>query len=148
MQDRRLNLRLGAGGCHGSNFLLASSALDAGGFAPQVAQIVQPCPANFTLANHLNRADCRRMEWEDAFDAYAKTDPAHSEGGTGGPALLGNHHTLECLEALLHLLAFAFLQADVDAHGVARAKLRKIFAQLRFMLLTNYRIHVPLSFYT
>src|SRR5260370_24711518 len=133
MQERRLNLRLGAGSCHGSNSLLASSALDAGGFAPQVAQIVQPCPANFTLANHLDRADGGRMEWEDAFDAYAKTDPAYRKRGTGRAALLGDHHAFECLQALLDLFAFAFLQADVDAHGVARATLGEVFAQLRFM---------------
>ena len=73
------------------------------------------------------------MQRKNALDAHAKTDPAHRKGRAGRPALLGDHHALEGLEALLHFLAFAFLEADVDAHGVARAEFREVFAQLRFM---------------
>src|SRR6266851_6922022 len=127
-----LSLRFAAGGRHGGHFLAVRS-LDAGGFALQIAQVIQPCPANFTLADDFNRADRGRMQRENALDADAKTDPAHGKGGAGGPALLGDHHTLERLEALLHLLAFAFLQADVDTHGVAWAELGEVFAQLRFV---------------
>ncbi len=86
------------------------------------------------------------MQRENAFDANAKADPAHRKGGPRRPALLGDHHAFECLEALLHLLAFAFLQADVYAHGIARAKFGEVFAQLRFMQFLNYGIHVPVSF--
>src|SRR6267142_1828896 len=111
----------------------ASRALDAGGLALQIAQVIQPCPANFTFANHFNGADRGGVQRKDALDANAKTDPAHRKGGAGRPALLGDHHALECLEALLHLLAFAFLQADVDAYGVTGAELGKVFAQLLFM---------------
>src|SRR6267143_519789 len=127
-----LSLRFAPCGRHGSHFF-APRALDAGGLALQIAQVIQPCPANLTFANHFNRADRGRVQRKDALDADAKTDPAHRKGGAGRPALLGDHHALECLEALLHLLAFAFLQADVDAHGVARAELGEVFAQLRFM---------------
>src|SRR6266851_3721455 len=127
-----LSLRFGSRGRHSSHFL-ASRALDAGGFALQIAQVIQPCTANFTLADDFNRADRGRVQRENALDADAKTDPAHGKGGAGGPALLGDHHTLERLEALLHLLAFAFLQADVDTHGVAWAELGEVFAQLRFV---------------
>ena len=73
------------------------------------------------------------MERENALDADAKTDPAHRKCGARRAALLGNHHTFECLEAFLDLFPFTFLQADVDAHGVTRAKLGEVFAQLRFM---------------
>src|SRR5207302_6659066 len=127
-----LSLRFSSRGRHGSHFL-ASRALNAGGFTLQIAQVIQPCPANFTFADDFNRADRGRVQRENAFDAHAKTDPAHRKGGAGRPALLGDHHTLECLEALLHLLAFAFLQAHVDAYGIARAELGQVFAQLRFM---------------
>src|SRR5713226_2126588 len=140
----RLSLCFGSRGRHSRHFL-ASRALDAGGLALQIAQVIQPCTANFTLANDFDRADGRRVQRENAFDADAKTDSAHCKGGTGRPALLGDHHALECLEALLHLLAFAFLQADVDAHGIARAELGEVFAQLRFVQLLNSGIHVPVS---
>src|SRR2546429_163431 len=138
MQEPRLDLRFGARCGAGRNggrclFLFASSALDTGGLAPEIAQVIQSCSANFTLPNHLNRADGWRMEREDALDADAKTDPPHRKCRARRAALLRDHHTFECLEAFLHLFAFTFLQANVDAHGVTRAKLGEVFAQLRFM---------------
>ena len=65
-----------------------------------------------------------------------KTHPANRKRGAAGPALLRNHDAFKCLNAFLHLLAFAFKQADVHLDGVASAKLGKVFAQLRFMQLT------------
>src|SRR5260370_41949530 len=55
-----LSLRFAAGGRHGSHFLAVRS-LDAGGFALQVAQVIQPCPSNFTFADDFNRADRGRV---------------------------------------------------------------------------------------
>src|SRR6266567_540983 len=107
-KKRGLSLRVGAGGRHSGQFF-ASRALDTGGLALQITQVIQPRPANFTLANHFDRTDRGRMQRKDALDANAKTDPAHRERRAGRPSLLGDHHALECLEALLHLLAFAFL---------------------------------------
>jgi len=78
---------------------------------------------------------------------HATTDAAHRKGRTGGPGPSWRSlHPSKGLQAFLGLLAFAFLQAHVDAHGVARAELGEVFAQLRFMEFTNYRIHVPVSF--
>src|SRR5260370_15233393 len=75
-KKRGLSLRLGAGGRHSSQFF-ASRALDTGGLALQIAQVIQPRPANFTLADHFNRADRGRVQRKDTLDADAKTDPAH-----------------------------------------------------------------------
>src|SRR5260370_41595989 len=61
---------------HGSHFL-ASRTLDAGGLALQIAQVIQPRTANFTLADDVNRTDRRRVQRENALDANAKTNPAH-----------------------------------------------------------------------
>src|SRR5437660_12914288 len=138
MQEPRLDLRFGARCGAGRNggrrlFLFASSALDTGGLAPEIAQVIQPCPANFTLPNHLNRADGWRMERENELDADAKTDPAHRKCGARRAALLGDHHTFECLVAFLDLFAFTFLQSDVVADGVTRAKLGDDFAKLSFI---------------
>src|SRR5260370_4709333 len=98
-----LSLRFGAGGRHGSHFLAVRS-LDAGGFALQAAQVIQPCPANFTFADDFNRADRGRVQRANTLNADAKTHPAHHKGVDGRPALLGGHHALECPEAPLTLL--------------------------------------------
>src|SRR5712691_1238714 len=125
-----LSVVFGACGRRRSHFL-AARPLDAGGLALQIAQVIQPRASNFALANDFNRADCWRVQWENAFDADAKADPTHRKGCTGRPALFGDHDAFERLQAFLYLLAFAFLQADVDAHGVTRAELGEVFAQLR-----------------
>ena len=140
-------LVLGLGTCRGgSSDFFAASALDAGCFTLEVAQVIEASAAHFALADHFDGADRGRVEREDALDADAKADAAHREGGAGGPALLGDHHAFECLKTFLNLFAFTFLQADIDADRVARTELRQVFAQLRFMELTNYRIHVRVSF--
>src|SRR2546428_14047580 len=132
IENSCLSLRFGSGSRHGRHFL-ASRALNAGSLALQIAQVIQPRAAYFTLANDFNRADRGRVQRENAIEADAKADPAHGKCCTGRPALLGDHHALERLKALLHLLAFTFLQADVDAHGIARSELGEVFAQLRFV---------------
>jgi len=88
------------------------------------------------------------MQREDALDAGAEADAADRERGAGGAAFLGNHNAFERLDAFLDLFAFAFKEADIDSDGVARAELGEIFAQLRFMKLTNYRMHVLCSLQT
>src|SRR5207249_12144706 len=65
-----LSLRFGSGSRHGRHFF-ASRALDAGSLALQIAQIIQPRPANFTLTHHFNRADGRRVQRENALEADA-----------------------------------------------------------------------------
>ncbi len=127
---------------------LAGSALDAGGLAAEVAEIVEARAANATLANNVDRRDRWRVQWEDALHARAEADAAHGEAGAAGAALLGDHYAFEGLDAFLDLFALAFLQADVYLDGVASAELGKVFAQLRFMQLTYYRIHFLYSLQT
>ena len=88
------------------------------------------------------------MQREDAFHAGAEADAAHREAGTAGAALLGNHHAFESLDAFLDLFPFAFEQTDIHFNRIAGAKLGEVFAQLRFMQLTNYRIHFLYSLQT
>ncbi len=88
------------------------------------------------------------MQREDALDAGAEADAADGERGAGGAALLGNHNAFERLNPFLDLFAFAFEEADIDADGVARTELGQVFTQLRFMKLTNYRMHVRYSLQT
>src|ERR1700688_3383058 len=88
------------------------------------------------------------MQRENTLHSSAKAHPAHRKGRARRAALLRNHHAFKRLDAFLDLFAFAFLQAHIHLHRIARTKLRQIFAQLRFMQLTNYWIHVPYSLQT
>src|SRR5258708_39269253 len=74
-----LSLRFAAGGRHGSHFPAVRS-LDAGGFALQVAQVIQPSLADFPLAHDVNRADLLRVHRKNALDPYPKTHPPHRKG--------------------------------------------------------------------
>ena len=132
---------LSRGGSGFGYFAGFAGALNAGGFAAQIAEEVEACAADMALAGDFNGGDGRRMEREDALNAGAKADAADREGGARSAAFLGNDHAFKGLDAFLDLFAFAFEEADVDADGVTRAKLRQIFAQLHFMKFANHRIH-------
>lgn len=128
--------------------LFARGTFDASGFASEVAQVVQPCAAHTALANYVNRGDGRRVQREYAFHAGAETDAPHREGRAAGTAFLRNHHSFKSLDAFLDLFPFALEKADIHAHGVAGTKFGEVFAQLRFVQLTNYRIHLLYSLET
>ena len=113
MVRRRLRFGFSASSRHGGHFF-AGGALDTSGFSTQVAQVVEAGATDFAFTDHFNRADRRRMERENALDADAKAHATHGKRGTGGTALLGDDDPFERLEAFLFLLAFAFLQADVE----------------------------------
>src|SRR5215467_8381528 len=137
----------GSGGRNRSGFFfLAVGALDASRLAPQIAEVIETRAANLAFANHFDGANRGRMQRKNALDAYPKADATDSKRCAGGPALLRNHHTFKSLEAFFFLLAFPFLEADVHTNGVARAELREVLAQLRFMQFTNCRVHVRASF--
>ena len=130
---RRKRLRFGSYYSSVGSLAGFAGTLDAGSLAAQFAQVVEASAADVTLAGDLDRGDGWRVERKDALNAGAEADAANGEGGAGGAALLGDHHAFKGLDAFLDLFAFAFKEADVDADGVARAELRQIFAQLRFV---------------
>jgi len=119
-------------GFHGRS-LFAGGALDAGGLAPEVAEVIEAGAANLALAGDFDGRDRGRMEREDALDAGAEADATYGECGAGGAALLGDHNAFERLDAFLDLFAFAFEEADIDPDCVARAEVGEVFAQLRFV---------------
>src|ERR1700693_6469838 len=118
-----------------------SRTLDARSLALQFAQIIKPRTPHFTASDHVNRAEGRGMQRENSLNPPAKANAPHRERRARRPPLLRNHHALKRLQALLFLLAFAFLQPHIYSYAVARTKLRQIFAQLRFMQFSYYRIH-------
>src|SRR6266481_1724607 len=143
-----LLLCLGFGGDGWRRRFFTRGALDAGGLAAQIAQVIEARAANIALADDVDRSDRGRMQRENAFDAYAETHATNSEARAAGAALLRNHHAFKGLDAFLDLFAFAFHQAHVHLDGVAGAELGEIFAQLRFMQLLNDRIHFRYSLQT
>src|SRR6266700_17969 len=147
-------LRLGFGfrscGCSGRNgrgfLFLAASALDAGGLALQITEVIKTSAANLAFAYHFDGANRGGMQREDALDAHTEAYSPDCKRCARGTPFLRDHHAFKGLEPLLFLLALAFLEADVHANGIARAKLGEVFAQLRVMQFTNCRVHVRASF--
>src|SRR5882762_2110489 len=87
--QKNLSLRFGPRCCSGrSRRFLARCSLNAGSLAAKFAQIIQPRAPHFALADHLDRADCRRMQRENSLDAHAKAHTADGKRRAGGPALL------------------------------------------------------------
>src|SRR5439155_11357539 len=110
------SLGLGRRGHGVGHFASFASALDAGGLAPEVTQVVQAGTADMALAGYFDGRDGRRMQREDTLDTGAEADAAHGEGGAGSAALLGDHHAFKGLDAFLDLFALAFEEADIDAN--------------------------------
>ena len=88
--------------------------------ADAVAQVVQLGPADRAGALHLDLGDLRRVQREDALDAFALDDAADGEHLAHALAAAGDHHAAEDLDALL----LAFQDALVDVHLVADLELR------------------------
>src|SRR5215831_7564526 len=126
-------------------FAALAGALDAGGLAFQIAEVVQTGASDMALARNLDGGDGGRMERKYALYAGAKADAAHGEGGARRATLFGDDHAFKGLDAFFDLVAFAFKEADVDLDRVARAEVGQIFAQLRFMEFANRRIHFSYS---
>src|SRR5579862_2182911 len=76
-------LGVGVGGRTGRGALaagvLAPALGDARRFAPAAAQVIELGAAHVAAAHHLDRGDARRMQWEDALDAFAVGDLAQRE---------------------------------------------------------------------
>ena len=89
--------------------------LDLSSLTHAVTQIVQLSPADLTSTDGLDLLDHRAVEGEDLLHADAVRDAADGEGLVDTAVLLGNDGALEHLDTL----TVAFLDAQVDTHGVA-----------------------------
>src|ERR1700743_374720 len=93
---------------------------DARGFAAHTAQVIELGAADLAAAHELDGVDHRGEQREHALDTLAVRNLAHGEalvdavaGAADADALVG-----------LHAGALAFLDLDVDDHGVARLGVR------------------------
>src|SRR5258708_29471287 len=96
--------------------IFAAALGDARLFAPEAAQIIKFGAPYRAAAHNLDRADPRRVEWEDAFHPFAIGDLAQGEVRIDPGVLAGDAHPLEGLDAF----ALAFDDADADLDRVAR----------------------------
>src|SRR5258708_15707516 len=97
---------------------------DAGRLAAAIAQIIELGPAHRAAALDLDGFDHRREHREHTLDAFAEADLAHGEALLQPVTGAGDAHALIGLDAL----ALAFLDADVDPHGVAWLEGRDLLA--------------------
>src|SRR5258708_10853010 len=100
--------------------IFAAALGDARLFAPEAAQIIKFGAPYRAAAHNLDRADPRRVEWEDAFHPFAIGDLAQGEVRIDPGVLAGDAHPLEGLDAF----ALAFDDAHADLHRVARLERR------------------------
>src|SRR5262249_40561977 len=111
--------------------LLASIALtDAGRLAAQGAQEIEFGAADAPVFDDVDVIDDRRVEWEDALDAYAERGLAHSDRLTDAFPAARRHLPLQGVQPLVGL---ALLDPDVNADGVAGNEIRDVAFQLRFV---------------
>jgi len=95
--------------------LRALDFAEACGFATESTQVIELGSADVGGAEHVNLVDDLGIEREDTLDALAEAHLADGEGWLRAAAL-GNDGAFEGLGALF----VAFLDADVNADGVAR----------------------------
>src|ERR1700730_7780058 len=112
--------------------VLAAALGDARRLAAAAAQVIQLGPPHVAAAHHLDRADARRVEREDALDPLAVRDLAQCEIRVDPGILAGDAHPFESLDAL----ALALDDPDADPHRVAglERRHRALADQLRDLL--------------
>src|ERR1041384_2068780 len=94
-QLRRRFRRLGGAG-HGHLRLGSLAALgDARRLAGSAAKVIELGATNGAMPHHLDRADPRRIKWEDALHTLAVGDLAQREAGVEAGVLAGDAHALE-----------------------------------------------------
>src|SRR5262245_33095941 len=116
--------------------LLTSVALaDAGGLASQGGQEIKFGAADAPVFDDVDVINDRRVEREDALDAYAERGLAHGDRLADAFASTRDYNPLERLQPLLGL---ALLDPDVNADGVAGNEIRDVAFQLRFFNVIKF----------
>src|SRR3954471_3846961 len=98
---------------------------DAGRLAAAVAQVIELGAADLAAAHHLDGVDQRRVDREYALHALAVGNLADREALVEPAARARDAHAL----VGLHAGALAFLDLDVDGHGVARLEIGDLLVE-------------------
>src|SRR6185503_13696422 len=102
---------------------------DTSGFSAQATQIIKLGPANTASLHHIDMVYDSRMQWKNSFDANAKTGFTHRNCFACAAMFTSDHNPFEGLQTFF---GFRFLDANMNAHCIARLKIRNVLAQLGF----------------
>ena len=94
-------------------------ALDLGSLARTTTQVEQLCAADLALADNGNFLNKGAVDGEDTLNADTVGNAANGKGLCNAAVLLSNDGTLESLDTL----TLAFLDANVNANGIANVEL-------------------------
>jgi len=111
-----------------------SALLDAGGFAAQLAQVVELRALYLAEARHFDLVDARAVDWENPFHTHPAGNLADDEVLAEPAVLAAYDYSLEDLYAL----AVALFYLDVDFHRVARAELRQLILFTKTLFNQSY----------
>jgi hypothetical protein len=118
----------GDGGLSAATLLTTSVALaNSGSLTAQSTQVIELCSSHSSSLHEIDVVDDGGMEREDPFNTNPEARLANGNGFSGAAVLARNDYTFKRLQALLGL---RFLNANVNAHGIARLKLGNILSQL------------------
>src|SRR5262245_57811225 len=116
----------------------------AGGFAPQPAQVIEFRAPDLAGSNHVDVVDDPGVQREDALHAMAEADFPHRDRLTHPGIVTGDQRSLERLQPLL----IAFLDPDVHTNRIAGAKFGNIGAFVLVYEFSQQRvIHWPTSLF-
>jgi hypothetical protein len=93
----------------------------------QSSQVIELCTSHTSSLHEIDVIDDGGMEWEYSFNPNPEARLANGNCFSRTAVLARNDHTFKRLQALLRL---RFLNANVNAHGIARLKGGNIIAQL------------------
>ena len=125
---RRLFILTCDGGLSAAPMLTTRVALaNAGSLTTQSAQVIKLCSSNSSSLHEIDMIDDGGMEREDPFNTNPEARLANGNGLSGTSVLARNDYAFKRLQPLL---GFRFLDANVNAHRVARLKLGNVLSQL------------------
>ena len=97
------------------------------GFTSQAAQVIEFCSSHATSLNHVDMVDDGCVKRKDSLNADTKAGFADRNCFPGAAMFASDDHTFKSLQTLL---GFRFLDTNVNAHRIARLKIRNVSAQL------------------
>jgi hypothetical protein len=124
----RLFVLAGDGGLSAAALLTTGVTLaNSGSLTSQSTQVVEFCSPHSPSLHEIDVVYDGGMERENPFNTNAEARFTDGNGFSGTAVLTRNDYTFKRLQALLSL---RFLDANVNAHSIARLKLGNILSQL------------------
>ena len=116
--------------------------LDLRGFTLPVAQIIQLCATDFTMADQFHMIHSRRMDRESPLHTDSVRNPTNRKGFPNSAVPLGDHSAFKSLKTF----SASFNNLDPHTNRVANIDLRKIGSDLLSFDRANNLVHFSASF--